>query len=553
MKHTTVMEKDPRAQLAMDRWSELRRDRIPYENAWRDIAKLIRPQRRGIGLDDPAAEDRDPPLSSAPIQAHGNFAAGIYASITNPASDWGGLTTPDQDLNRWPPFAEWLDRHTRKVRNTFSPARSGFYSASYQAYADISAFGAAAAYDEIELSTRRFVDVTVNIGEVVVSIDFHGRVVEVVRKMRLTPLQAARYFGKDNLPAKVVELLDKGTADRHVYYHHVLRNEDFEPRRLGPKGKRWLSRYVCEVGVCLLRERGYHEMPFYYPRWDVDTGESHGMGPGFIALASTRVNHQMDAATLRASQFAADPLRLVPDRNAVPLDGQWRPGGTIYGGMVNGREQVATTDFTGNIGLTIEEKRAKIEEIKDAFYYSVMSLTGRTGISDDENRVIEEARLRNWAPHADRIMEEYAARKFERRYQMLFRAGQIEPLPEGMPKGAVLQIQYTSAAAMALAASKANAVRRYFMDLSPVMQLKPELRHRFSADDYAEILHEASPSLPQRLLVSREEAAAAAEAEAQQQQMAQMAELAKTGGAGLRDMAQGAAALQGGGQEGGIA
>lgn len=540
-------EKDPRAQLAIDRWEELRRDRLWYESQWADIARLIRPQRRGIGYDDPTTADREPPLSSAPIQAAANFAAGVYSGITNPASTWGGLTTPDQDLNRWPPFAAWLDRHTAKVRNTFTPSISAFYTSSYQAYADLSAFGGAACYDAIDPGRRRFIDVTLNIGEVVVAIDAHGRVVEIVRKMHLTPLQAAREYGADALPAKIRKALDNHGTEKSVYYHHVLLNEDFEPFRLGVKGKRWLSRHACEEKAVLLREKGFQEMPFYYSRWDVDSGETYGMGPGFIAMASARVNNQMEAATTRAAQWAADPLRLVPDRNVAPLEGEWRPGGVVYGGMRNGQQQVGTQDFVANVGLTIEEKRQKIEEIKDVFYYASMSLTGRTGISDDENRVLEEAKLRNWAPHADRVMHEYAAPKFERRYQMLFRAGQIEPLPEGMPKDAKLQIQYTSAAALAQKATEANAVRRYFQDLAPVMELKPELRHRFSADDFAEILHEASPSLPQRLLVPREQAQQAAAAEAQERQLAQAAELAKTGGAGLRDIAQAAGANGNGG------
>lgn len=546
MKPIFIRENHPHAQKAMDRWRDLRQPRARHEGDWESIAQLIRPQRGGFGFDTLSGRDYVKPLSSAPAVAHGNFAAGIYAGITNPATKWGGLTTPDEDLNRWPPFAEWLDRQTRKVLNSFSPSISSFYPASYQAYADIAAFGNLAGYDELDQGRRRFIDVTLSLAEVVVSIDFHGRVVEIVRKFKLSPDQAAREFGRAGLPKPVAELVETGSTDRHWYYQHVFRNDDFQTGRLGPRGKRWLSRYACEVDVTLLREKGYATMPFYFGRWDVDSGETYGIGPGFIALASARIHHQMEDATVRAAQFAADPVRLAPERNAAPLEGTWRPGGTVYGAMLNGSKQITTEDFSARIGLTIEEKRVKIEEIKDAFFYSVMSLTGRTGVSDDENRVIEEARLRNWAPQADRIMAEYAAPKFERRYQLLMQAGQIDPVPEGTPADAVLQIQYTSAAAMAQKAHEANAVRRYVSDLLPMMEVKPELRHRLSADDYAEILHDAQPSLPQRLLVGREEAARAAAAEAQMAQMQQMAEMAKTGGAGMNDMAQAAAVGQGG-------
>lgn len=540
-------QKDPRAQATIARWHELKTYRTPHEAMWEDIARLIRPQRGGFGTDRPDARHHEKPLSSAPIQAHGAFAAGIYSAITNPATSWGALTTPDEDLNRWPPFAEWLDRQSRKIRNSFSPARSSFYSQTYQAYGDIAAFGNAACYDELDMVERRWNDVTLSLAEVVVDIDFHGRVVEAVRRFRLTPVQAARRFGQAALPEKVQEALTKPGTDKHVYFQHVQKNDEFTPGRLGPKGKRWVSWFVCEEAETLLTEKGYDEMPFYYPRWDVDSGHAYGTGPGFIALASARVNHRMEEATLRAAQRAADPVKLAPDRNVIPLNGTWRPGGTVYGAMApNGQRLVQTEDFNGNIGLTDEMRRAKIEEVKDAFYYSVMSLTGRTGISDDENRVIEEARLRNWAPHADRIMEEYAARKFERRYGQLFRAGQIDPVPEGTPGSAQLQIRYTSAAAMAQRAAEAQAVRQYVGDLLPVMQIKPELRHRLSADDFAEILHEANVAIPQRLLVPREVAQQAIEAEAQAQQQAQMLDMAQQGGAALRDVAQAAGMGEGG-------
>lgn len=552
MKPMAVTENDPRAQHAIDRYSELKQERDVHEGDWRSIARLIRPQRGGFGFETSTGRAYDKPLSSEPAVAHGNFAAGIYAGITNPARRWAGLTTPDEDLNKWPPFAEWLDRQTRKVHNSFSPSISSFYPASYQGYADVAAFGNLAGYDEMDMGRRQFIDVTLNLGEVVVALDFHGRVIEWVRKFQLTPNQAAGFFTKGALPAPVAERVEdpKRATDKNVYYHHVLRNEDFEAGRLGPRGRRWLSRYACEVDVTLVRERGYATMPCYYARWDVDSAQTYGVGPGFLALASARVHHQMESATIRGAQMAADPVRLAPDRNAVPLEGTWRPGGMIYGAMVNGTRQVGVEDFANRIGLTVEEKRAKIEEIKNAFFYSVMSLTGRTGLSDEENRVIEEARLRNWAPHADRVMQEYAAPKMERRYNLLMMAGQIDPVPEGTPADAGgLYIQYQSAAAEALKASEANAVRRYVGDLLPLMEIKPGLKHRLSEDDYAEILHEANPTLPQRLLRTREQANELAMAEQRQAEMAGLAEMAKSGGAGLNDMAQAQAiAQQGGGQ-----
>lgn len=550
MKPETLIPQSDRAKEAMRRWDELKSIRTHFESDWEDMARLIRPQRGGFNLTTSTVRDMQKPLNSGPVIAHGHFAAGIYAGITNPATRWGGLATPDEDLNNWPPLAEWLDRTAAKVHRSFSPSMSSFYPQSYQAYADLAVFGNAACYDELDTEARRFRDVTISLAQVVVDIDEGGFVVEAVRRYLLTPRQAVQAF-KGKVPAKVADLANKGSTDKHAYFRHVMRNIDYTPGRFGAAGKRWLSVTACEVEHTLLSVKGYDEMPFYYPRWDVDSDMPYGTGPGFVALSSARKLQLMDEATLRAAQRAADPTILAPDRDAVPLNGVFRPGGSVYGAIgMNGQQLVRTEDFTGNIGLTMEEKRQALEDVKEAFYYSVMSLAGRTGISNEENRVIEEARLRNWAPHADRIMEEYAARKFERRFRLLFRAGQIDPVPEGIPPGIPLQVRYTSAAAMALRASEAQAARVFVGDVMALSQVKPEILDRISVDDYAEVLHDASGSLPQRLLVPREQAAQARQQRAQQEQMAQGMAMAQQGGAAMRDMAQAGSLMDGMGGEG---
>lgn len=540
-------KKSPLAEAAIRRWGELKQPRLDFERDWADIARLIRPQRGGFGLDSPTMREMEKPLSSEPVIAHGNFAAGIYAGITNPATRWAGLSTPDEDLNRWQPFAEWLDRATRVTMASFSPSVSSFYPASYQAYADLAAFGNAAGYDEMARAERKFIDVTVSLAEVVVDIDFHNRVSECVRRFRLTPRAAARQFGADALPPKVRKAAEEGGTDKSVYFHHVLPNDDYVPGKLGPRGKRWLSVYACEDEAWLVRMGGYEEMPFYYPRWDVDSGMIYGTGPGFIALASARVNQRMDDATIRAAQRAADPAQLAPDPNVVPLNGTFRPGSVIYGAVnTRGQTLVRSEDFNSNIGLTLEEKRAKIEAVKEAFYYSVMSLSGRTGLSDEENRIIEEARLRNWAPHADRIMEEYAARKVERRFRLLWRAGQIPPPPEGTPENTPLEVRYQSAAAMALRASEGQAIRQFLSDVAPLAQVKPRYFDRLDDDAVIEALHAASPALPASILAPREVADQAAQQRAQQMQAQQALDAAEQGGRAAKDMMAAAGGGMGG-------
>ncbi|MGR3456074.1 portal protein [Pseudooceanicola sp.] len=548
MKHSAISEKDPRAEEAIRRWDEGKRERSTHEADWEDIARLIRPQRGGFSMSDPTKRPLQKALSSEPILASSSFAAGIYSAITNPANRWAGLETPDQEFNNWQPMAEWLDLVTRKVMNSFSPSMSPFYSATFQGYSDIAAFGQFAAYDELETEKRKFIDSTFSLAEVVVWIDAHGRVNEMVRRFRLAPRAAVREFGDKALPQRVLDAAAKGDSEKLVFYRHIAPNDQFIPGRLGARGKPWLSVTACEEGCALVRMRGYDEMPVYFPRWDVDSGHTYATGPGHIALPNSRVLNLMEDATIRASQFAANPTKLAPDRDAMPINGVIRPGETIYGAVsMQGHPLLRNMENNPNIGLTIEEKRAKVEAIKDAFHYAVMSLTGRTGVNREETMIMEEARLRNWAPNADRIMEEYGAPKVERRVKMLWRAGQIPPPPQeaaGMP----LQVRYTSQATMALRAREGLAIRQFLADLGPMASLDPRYMDRVDADGLVEALHDASPTLPARILRSREEADELARGRAQQAQMQQMMEMAKAGGGVVKDIAAASGQGQGGTQ-----
>lgn len=539
-----AMKDHDRAKEAMRRYDELKELRTPYEEDWDEIARYMRPQRGGFRLFDHKRKRMDKVLSSEPMLAQSGFAAGIYAALTNPAQRWGGLETPDMDFNNWKPMAEWIDHATSRVMASFSPSVSPFYSATFQAYSDLSAFGNAASYDQIDTERQRFIDVTMSLAEIVVSIDAHGAVNEFVRKFSLKPRAAVREYGDKMLPPRVVELAENGATDDIWFYYHVVPNDQFVKGQLGPRGKRFLGVTACEIDKMLVKVGGHDEMPAQFPRWDVDSGMTYGTGPGAIALPSARTINLMDNAQVTASQFAANPTKLVPDRQAVPLNGAYRPGAFIYGGVdMRGNQLVRNMEAAPNIGLTIEEKRAKVEAVQNAFYFVAMSMANRTGITDEETRIMEEARLRNWAPNADRCMEEYAAPKFQRRFNLLWRAGQINPPPKEA-EGRQLRVRYQSSAAMAMRSREGAAVRQFLADLGPLAQLNPRYIDRVDPDATAEALHDASPALPAAILRSREEADQIAEERAQRQQQAEQMQMLREGGAAARDLAQAAGGVQ---------
>ncbi len=538
MKAEFVRAKNPDAVRAATRWAELKTERAIHEPDWESIAELIRPQRGGFSHDRLRDRQMKKPLSSAPIRAQGNFSAALYGTLTNPANKWMAIKTADAELNRWGPMAAWNEEVGARILRSFMPSNSSFYDQVMPLFSDLAAFGNGAQYDEVDSQSRKIMDVTISLAEVVADIDAYGAVVEVVRRFHLKPAAALAMFGAEALPPKVVELAEKGSNETQPYLHHVGRNMNFRRGSIGGRGKRWFSRYAFENEGWLIRESGYDEMPFYLPRWEVETGHTWGTGPGFVALASTRAHHQMDAATLRAAQRAADPTILAPDREAWPLQGQVRPGHVIYGGVnMRGDPMMAPLGFNGEIGLTLEEKAAKMQEIQEAFYWSLMNLSGRTGLSPMEVATIDAERTRLWAPNMGRIQHEYLARKIERRFQQRFRAGQLPPPPDtGRNEAVPLIVEYQSAAAMAQKASERLAISQLLADVLPLAQVNPRYADRFSPDDVIEALH-ASNGAPASVLRSREEADALEKQRAEAHQMQQAMQMAQQGAGAVKDMA----------------
>lgn len=531
-----IREKDPAAQAAMQRWDEMKGDRAHHERDWEAIAELIRPQRGGFSSDDHTTRSMSKPLSSAPISAQVNFSSGLYGSLTNPANRWMGLETNDRDLNAWKPAKIWLDAVTDRILDSFRPAVSPFYDATTQVFSDLAAFGNGANYDEVMLEEGRILDVTLSLAEVCFEIDAYGRVVEVVRRFKLRPAAAMSMF-KGNLPAKLVKMAEEGSVEKVNFYHHVLRNDAWRQRALGVKGKRWISRYACEMEQTLLRESGYDEMPFHAPRWDVESGAIYGTGPGYMALPAARAHNRMDDATMRAAQFAADPTILAPDRSDWPLNGRIRPGNVVYGGVsMNGSKMLDVLQTGGSINLTLEEKQAKIDEIRDAFHYTLMNLAGRTGMTATEVMTINEERQRLWAPYQGRVQGEYLAPKVMRRFSLLWRAGQLPPPPPEM-EGASLQVSYQSAAAAAQKASEGTALMRILEDIGPLAQAKPRLLDRIDEDGLLETLIDARGA-PGRAFRSREEADQLAQQRAERAQMAEAMQAAQSGAGIAKDLHQ---------------
>ncbi|MEO0682901.1 MAG: portal protein [Pseudomonadota bacterium] len=522
-------------------WNALKADRTEHEQDWQDIARLIRTQRGGFSSADPALHRDDKPLDNSALIASANFASGLYGTLTNPTSRWFSFTTSDEDLAAWQPMKIWLDTVTKRVFRSLAPAVSPFYGQVIQAKADIAAFGNACFASTRAPGSREIVDEAISLAEVACDIDSFGRVREVARRFRISPVAAAERFGRDTLPPKLMEMVDKGARERVDFLHHVY------PRPAGERGKRWVSVYASVIGKATVQRGGYDEMPIHYPRWEVDTGQTYGRGPGWIALPAARKAELMSQANLRAGQYAADPTLLAAGADDWDYGGRVVPGGIVYGGLdTRGNQMLRPLNTTFATGLSEAQQQQAVEAIRDAFHWTLMNLAGRSGMSATEVVERAEERLRLMAPHLGRVQEELLSPVVSRRFSILWRAGQLPP-PPAEASGADLALDYTSAAAMAQRSAEGAATVRLIEDVGRLAEVDPSIADRFDADAALDVLQEARGA-PARLVRSPDQARelreARAQAEAEAAQPQEMLEALTAGGAAAREIAGAAGALQ---------
>lgn len=503
------------------RYDELRSERRCYEDAWEEEARLFSPGRRGMTNDSEKTPRQVQGIySSDPIMAANALHSELYGTLTNQANQWMTLAIADTDLMEAPNVREWLGVVSSRVLNSFRPSVSSFYPKTIQTFRDVVIHGNACSYDELNEDRKKIVDLAIPLGEVVVARDAFDELSEVIRRYRLSADKAASHFGYDALPKKLQECVDKSKAEKFLFYHHVVKNDDWRPGYIGPKGKEFSSKYVCEVDCKIVKSGGYDEMPFTYPGWDRESGETYARGAAYIATPSARTLNLMEGANLELGQRSARPTILAPDRRSINYGMKPNPGTILYGAMVGGRAQIQPFLPTQGTGLSLEMTERKINQVKDAFLYNLLQLVGRTGMTATEVVEIQSQKLRLMAPHLGNQQTEYLVPKVQRRFAMLWRAGQIPPPPPEI-SGQPLDVQYLSAAAMAAKSAEGAAIVRLFDDLAPLAAISPEhvqrAVDRLDPDGLVESLSDAR-GVPSRVLRSRDVADEIAASRAQQQQ-----------------------------------
>ncbi|WP_226779009.1 portal protein [Oceaniglobus trochenteri] len=538
------------ARHIIDRFEELKTERNRRAEELDMIARLYQPQRQGFRGESRDQWNLHKLFNSTTLVSASNATASLYSTLCNPANRWFQATSGDDDLDQFHSVAAWNDIVTRRMLASFRPSVSNFYQSAVSWTADDVILGTGIMVsDEAPQSRsgRRIIDTCVSPADAVFGVDAWGISDELIVERRLDPVQAARFYGAENLPEAIREKAVAGKRDVKTSYLQAMQpNDAYTPGKLGVKGKPYVSTHVCVEGRAVTRQGGQSEQSFAIARWMVDGQESWGRGLGYLNLASGTKLQAQERDNLQAGALAARPPIGTTGSKASRRDAQLAPGKFLHGAVSYTGQQLVRPIFTHQgLPVTIDMVRATKEEVENGWHAALLSLVGRTGLGNLE--VIErmEERLRLQAPYLGRMQTEGLAPVLERRFSILWRAGQIPPPPQEM-KGKPLEMRFTSVAAMAQKAQEGVAVSRLLEDASKLAAVHPDPQSvwdNVDEDGAIQVLAEAR-GVPAGALRSIEDRKALREGRAKAQQAEQAMAVAQQGASIAKDAAAAGPGLQ---------
>jgi len=482
-------------------YNRLLRDRAEHEPIFNLIASLLSPWRGDFSTETTPGRNRMLKLfDSTGITALDNLTAGLYGTTTNEAQRWFSLSHPDPGLMNIERVKQYVQLVESWAVQSYGPAVSNFYAAVPPLFRDAAGFGTGVFFEE-EIPGRGVFSRCRPIREIVFEEDSYDEVETLIRCFRPTYSQMVGYYmpraGK--VPEKLAELARKYPERRSRVYHGTYMNPDWKPGKLGPAGMPVLSHHVWAESETRLYMGGFWRFPWYVLRWSRENDTPWGIGQGHRALSDVRMLQAMKKTQLEAGQRAANPSLLAVDKDSLQTL-RTTPGGVTVGGLDKRGNPLVKPLYTGHrADIPLELMQDTREQIKDAFYFSLLQLVGRSGMTATEVLDRQEERMRLMAPHATLINQHFAAKSVARRVDMGVRNGQLPPPPPELQQQPLV-VTFQSALHQAMKSAQASSSARLVEDILRATELDPAAADLFNGDAFVRHMREGRGAPPDLIL-----------------------------------------------------
>lgn len=525
------------------RRSALEARRSPHIVDWQKITQVIRPSR-GLylsGGDTEASKKPTSMVNSTPAVASRVLRAGMIGGASSPSYEWFKLVLDDTDMAKWGPARIALEQRERVIYAY--AAQSNFYTQLQLLYGDAADFGTSLGLLDPH-SRDIFTAKIYSPGQYFIDVDENGDIDTIYVDISLSVIQLMSRWG-ETASKDVKELYRLGEYNKTVDCLLVIEaNQNLTEGRADWRGKPFVKFFFekkseGETERDYLEISGYEDWPGFDLRWDIDSGNIWGSGPGLLALG--------DAAALQTTEFrdAQGLEKAVKPPLTAPIFLKNKginqtPGGVTYFDPFAANQAKVEPIYSIQPGVlqalreTIQRHEFRINEVYYKDLFLMLASTDRREITAREVEEKHAEKLLNLGPALMRVHRDTLSRAIIRMYKMLDRAGLFPEAPPEL-KERTLSIRYTSSLAYAQRAAGASALERFFGFTGNISAAYPQVKHKINinkgVDYYADAI-----GVPAEIMQSDEQANQSAQAEAQAAQAPAQAAAAK-------DMAQGAELL----------
>ena len=524
-----------------DRKSQLAAERSEYLEEWRDISEYIQ-----LRLGRYLAGNKKRRRSKNVLNEKGYYSsrvcgAGMLAGVSSPSRPWLKLKTADSALNESQEAKMWFDIAERYLYEVF--ASSNYYHVKQQSYRDMADFGQGPVIMDEDY------DNVINCycspaGEYYLGVDKRGVVDTMYRDLERTTLQIISEFGGvGNIPREVRYSYDRGDYQRKWSLVAVDQpNVRFQRGARGPNGMIFSKVYYCmdcadQDGNAILAVGGANENPISAPRWDLQSGDIYGDGPGSIVLPTVkslqvlerRKGQMVDKMASPATQAPASMKKAKLAVNHMPGGNSFYPDIAAAGGA--GQPIRPIYEIQGPQLQAVIMEMNVLEERCDVGYFVNLFLatieSTRRQVTATEIAERHEEKLIALGPVLERTHYEGLNHDVKRAFGVLMRHKVLPPPPRVLD-GMALEVEYISLLATAQRAIGAGPIERFAGFMGNLAAGNPEILDKWdmdqTADEYGDVV-----GVPAALIRSDDKVAEIRSNRAKQMQAQQAVQTAAVG------------------------
>ena len=455
--------------------------RFSWIEHWALIAQYLNPRRSlwlsNGGVDQPVPNSmvRGLPVNQAILDPTATYAmqvcaAGMMSGLMSPSRPWFKLGPGVKNFPLDTEAKLWYEEVEDRVYKVF--AESNFYDSAAVMFKDLVSYatGPMLIYEDVEDVIRCQNPV---VGEYYLLVGPTGRIEGFIRQYVLTVSQCVEQFGIENCPPDVQELFrQKDSAlEREIVVAHII-EPNFaiqrynQPKPFGKiKGDYTWREVYWKWGASTpkpLSIRGFHELPFISPRWQVNGNDPYGTDcPGMVALGDIM---QLQQETRRKGELLEKLVR--PPLNAsIELKNQPSsilPGHATYTSdpKSKGMFPIFEVDPQGLPGITADIQLVQMR-IKSGFFNDLfMMLANATkDMTAFEVAQRQQEKLQVLGPVIERFNNEGASPAITRTISIMQRKRLLPPMPRSLI-GVPMEIKYISMLALAQKAVATAGIER---------------------------------------------------------------------------------------------